>query len=178
MTQAPANPRSLCFPKTYCKGQRTVCSALSLAVSPFFQRSEVFGEKDPRSEDAEHFKALRHDPGQRQVLAGHLPGRDSRAAGRERQRQDDADEHALGYLFPRRGRDLHRRQARRDPLAQGRVRSRHRHDPPALQARGRADGDGEHRARARGQAGSQGGREEDPRDLRHLRLRSTAARTS
>ena len=130
-----------------------------------------YGQQNARCDDAQHHQALRPGAGQRQGLAEHLPGRDPGTARRERQRQDHADEHALRHLLPGRGRDRHRRQGGRDPLAEGRLRPRHRHDPPAFQAGRRADRRGKHRARPARPAGSEGRKREDPRHLRSLRLR-------
>ena len=68
------------------------------------------------------------------------------AAGRERRRQEHADERALRAGPARRGRDPAARAAAADPFAQGRDRRRHRHGAPALHADPGDDGGREHRA--------------------------------
>ena len=84
------------------------------------------------------------------VTLQHPQGLDPCGARRERRGQDDPDERALRALPARRGHDPDRWPRGRDPVAAGRDRARHRHDPPAFHAGELPDGHRERRARARG----------------------------
>ena len=111
--------------------------------------------------------------GQQGCFPGRAPRRDSGPAGRKRQRQDDPDEHDRRYLLPRRGRDLCRRQGGDHPLPPRRAGPGHRHDPPALQARGRVLRDGEYRPvdGQRREVRPEKGSRQGPRHLRKVRIR-------
>ena len=86
-----------------------------------------------------HHQAVRQPDRQRPGVAGAGARRGAGAAGRERRRQDDADEHPVRPLCRRRGGDRGVRQAAAaGPAARG-DRGRDRHGTPALHAGGQPD---------------------------------------
>ena len=94
-------------------------------------------------------KALPRRRRQRPRRLRPAPGRDPRAARRERRRQEHADEHPGRAVPAGCRRDPARRPAGRVRLAARRDRRRARHGPPALHAGAVADGHRERAARPR-----------------------------
>ena len=88
---------------------------------------------------------LRRRARRRQPVAGVPPRRDSRGAGRERRRQEHADEDALRLLPSRRRRDHARRRQGDVSFAGRRAQARHRHGVPELHPDPGDDGAGKHR---------------------------------
>ena len=107
-------------------------------------------EERERHRAEEHNQEVRQGGGQRPHQSVRAQRGNPGDTGRERQRQDHADEHDLRHLPSRRGPDLRERRGSEHPLPEGCLSAGHRHDPPALQAGERADGGGEHRAGAVG----------------------------